>query len=335
MDNARKTTLNVIYNGKVLSSTTKHRIENFKYTDVASGESDSIEMTLNNRDFRFMKNMPRKGDKISCSITRHNWVRNGAKKTLKCGGFTLDDLSFSAPPLICSIGAVSLPAKGEFKSRKRKKTYKNITVREIASTISKRAGIPLYYSAPRIRLEKVEQNKVPDSEFLLEICSEYGLGIKIYNGKIVIFDEEKYEKKVVKTTIHRNNKIVESWDWNTTLQGTYTGAKVSYTDPDDNKTHHVTIGKKGRLLEVDVSAFSKNDAILKAKAKLAEENKKRTTMTLTIFPPDKPIVATDTIRIKGFYKLSGKYYVDKVEHSVSSSGYTQTLTAHKVSTRIS
>ncbi len=335
METARKTSLYLKHKENVLSNTTKSFVENFQYIDVASGESDSIELTLNNRDLRFMKSMPKKGDKIIANITRHNWIKSGTSKTLKCGKFILDDLSYSEPPRTCMIGAVSIPAKGEFKSRKRTKTYKNITIREIAKTISRHAGVTLHYDAPRVHIKEIEQSKTPDSEFLLSLCSEYGLGIKIYNGKIVIFDEEKYEKKAVKTTIWRNRKMVESWNWNTTLQGTYTGAKVSYTVPNNSKTHHVTIGKKGRMLEVDVTAFSKMDAILKAKAKLAEENKKRTTATLTLFPPNKPIIATDTIRLKGFYKLSGKYYVDKVEHNVSSSGYTQTLTVHKVSPRIS
>lgn len=335
MEMARKTTLYAKYNGKILSNAAKSLVESFQYTDVASGESDSIEVTLNNRNLQFMKNMPKKGDRITANIIRHNWIKSGTRKTLKCGKFILDDLSFSEPPRTCTIGAVSIPAKGEFKTRKRTKTYKNVTLQEIARTIAQRAGIALHYDAFKITIKEIEQSKTPDSEFLLSLCSEYGLGIKIYNGKIVIFNEENYEKKAAKAVLWRNKGTMISWDWNTTLQGTYTGARVSYTVPSDSNTHHVSIGKKGRMLEVDVTAFSKNDAILKAKAKLAEENKKRTTATLTIFPPDKPVIATDTIRLKGFYKLSGKYYVDKVEHSVSSGGYTQTITVHKVSPRIS
>ena len=88
------------------------------------------------------------------------------------------------------------------------------------------------------------------------------------------------------------------------------------------------------MLDVDVSAFSKRDAQLKAKAKLAAENKKRTTMTLTILPNPK-IIATSTIRLKGFRNLSGKYYVDKVSHKISKSGgYVMSIDIHKVYNRI-
>lgn len=330
----RKVGLSISYRGKNIKNVkVKNYVETFSFTDIASGESDSIELTLNNRDLRFMNNSkPCKGDKISASIQLHNWNVAGKTLSCKCGSFILDDLSFNEPPLECEIGAVSIPAKGEFKSTPRTKTYKNITVRELAKTIANRAGISLHYSASRIHIKEIEQNKTPDSEFLKGICEEYGLGLKIFNGKIVIFDEEEYEKKSPVTTLRRKKDTI-SWSWNTTLQGTYTGAKVTYTDADDNKKHHITIGKKGRLLNVDVTAFSKKDAGLKAKAKLASENKKRTTMSLTIFP-NPNIIATSTIRLSGFCKLSGKYYVDKVSHRISQGNYLMTLEVHKVKNRI-
>lgn len=333
MATARKTRLSVGYNGKNISQSIKPYIESFRYTDVASGESDAIDITLNDRSYLFMKKMPLKGDKINVSILRHNWTKSGDTRRFNCGKFFLDDLSFSEPPRICEIGAVSSPVKGEFKSTSRTKTYKNVTLREIAKTIAKRAKMTLHYSAPSIRIKEVQQNKQADSDFLLSLCQEYGMGLKLYNGKIVVFSEETYEQKKVKCILHR--KEVVEYSWNTTLQGTYTGAKVSFTGADANKTTKITIGRSGRMYTAEVSASTSAEAVWKAKAKLAEENKKRTTMTITVMP-GKNIVATDTIKVAGFYKLSGKYYVDKVEHSISpTSGYTQTLTLHKVSPRVS
>lgn len=331
---ARKTSLIVKYNGKNLPDKLKNYVEGFKYTDVATGETDSVEFTLNNRDLRFInKNMPKKGDSLIVSIRRTNWNKAGDTRNFKCGKFVIDDISFSGPPSKGSIGAVSMPVKEEFKSTKRSKTYKNITIEQLARTITKRAGIALHYSAKKIRIKEIEQNKEPDSSFLLSVCTDYGLGVKIYNGKVVIYDEEAYEKKKAVKTFSRTGGEVINWEWNTTLQGTYTRARVSYTDPSDNKEHKIMIGKKGRTLDVDVSAFSKNDAILKAKAKLAAENKSRTTMSLTIYP-DKNLVATNTIQLSGFRKLSGKYYIDSIVHSVDGNGYQQVLSIHKISKRI-
>lgn len=335
MENSRKSRVSIGYSNAKIRKSIKECLESFLYNDIASGSTDDISITLNNSDCRFMDNeMPKKGDKLTPVIYLHNWVRNGLTKSIRCGKMVLDDLSFSSPPSICTIGAVSLPAKGEFKNTKRSKVYKNVTIKEIAKKITNRAGIALHYSAPRILIKEIEQSNTADSEFLMSLCEEYGLGIKIYNGKIVIFNEEDYEKKKPVDNIQRTKDIVISWDWNTTLQKTYTGAKITYMDSESNKKNHIRIGKSGRMLNVDVSAFSKRDAKLKAKAKLASENKKRTTMTLTIFPNPK-IIATSTIRLSGFRKLSGKYYVDKVSHKISKSGgYVMTIDIHKVYNRI-
>lgn len=332
MAKGRSTKVSISYNGVNMDKKLAPFLEDFQYTDVASGENDAIDITLNNRDYQFMtKSMPKKGDKMSARIIRNNWEMSGVTKTIKCGTFILDDLSFEGSPNTCTIGAVSAPVKGEFKATKRTHIYKNATVKEIAGKVTKRAGIALFYDAPNVVVKKVEQSQATDSDFLLELCEEYGLGVKIYSGKIVIFDEEKYEQKAPALEIKK--KAVSEWNWNTTLQRTYTGAKVSYDDPDDNKEHKITIGKKGRMLRVDVSAFSKKEAAIKAKAKLAEENKKQTTMSVTV-PGNVSVYSTQTVKMSGFGKLSGKYYVDKVVHAVGSNGYQKNISLHKVAQRI-
>lgn len=60
MATARKTRLSVGYNGKNISQSIKPYIESFRYTDVASGESDAIDITLNDRSYLFMKKCPLK-----------------------------------------------------------------------------------------------------------------------------------------------------------------------------------------------------------------------------------------------------------------------------------
>lgn len=333
MENGRRTMVTLVYNGKNLTKQLQNLIESFRYTDVASGESDSIEMELNNSSLDFCtRHMPQKGDWMTASILTKNWKSNGKVQELKCGKFVLDDLSFEEPPLTCNIAGVSAPVQGGFKTTKRSKVYKKTTVKEIASQIAKRAGVSLYYDAPGIKVTKVEQSKTEDASFLLSLCEEYGLGMKLHKNKIVIFDEESYEQKAPVNSIHRKGGHIKSWTWNTTLQRTYTGARVAYTDPASSKKNHITIGSKKRIYRADVSASSKADAARKARALLAKENKKRTTMTLELF--DVRVYAATTVKMEGFGKLSGKYYIDQVVHSVGSSGYTQSVTLHKVSPRI-
>lgn len=328
----RKTTLNINYKGTKLKSTINNYIESYSYTDVASGESDSISVSMHNIDKKWINEyMPEKGDSISANIVMENWKKEGDRKTLKCGSFTIDDISFSGRPLTGNIGAVSTPANEDFKATKRTKTWQNTNIKEIASEIARNAGISLYYEAATIKISEVEQDEA-DSSFLYSLCQKYGLALKVFNNKLVIFDENVYEKKAKVATISEKD-IVGSWSYNTTLQGSYTGAKLSYTNPDNDKTITVEVGSKGRVYEFNAQADSRYDAELQATAKVNQANRKITTMGMKIIA-NPAIIASSVIEVTDLGKISGKYYVDKVKHSISSSGYYMTLSLHKIQTRI-
>ena len=176
----------------------------------------------------------------------------------------------------------------------------------------------------------MEQNKQPDSAFLYALCEKYGLAMKVYNKKIVIFDIVSYEAKKEVLTI--NEKDMLNWSYNTTIDGTYTGVKLSYTDPDSDKTISVKVGSGSRWYEMDSQASSKYDAELQATAKVNAANREIETMTITI-RANTNLVASQCVKITGLGNANGKYYIDKIKHSVGN-GYTMQLTLHKVQSAI-
>ena len=119
------------------------------------------------------------------------------------------------------------------------------------------------------------------------------------------------------------------WEYNETIEGTYTGVDLNYTNPDIDDSINVSMGEEGRMYSINVQANSQYDAELQAAAKVNEANRKMETLTLTI-RADIRIIATLCVDITGLEAINGKYYVDKVKHSIGSSGYTMQLTLHKV-----
>ena len=332
MPEPRKTLLRVNYNGRKLNSKINDYVESYTYTDVASGESDSISVSLHNIDMKWLNEyMPNKGDSITTDIILRNWTGNEKTKTFKCGSFTIDDVSLSGRPLSCSIGAGSAPANEDFKTTKKAKTWKNTNIKEIASKIAGSAGIALHYEAGTIPISEVEQDEA-DSSFLYSLCEKYGLAMKVYNNKLIIFDEERYEAKPNVAKISEKD-IIGSWSYNTTLLGYYTGAKISYTDPDNSNTYSVEVGTKGRVYEFNSQVDNKYDAELQATAKMKKANKSVTTMNIKIVA-NTAIIASSVIEIVGLGKINGRYYVDKVKHSVGSSGYYMNLSLHKIQTKV-
>ncbi len=306
-------------------------VTGFSYTDVASGKSDSVSITLHDIEKEWLgEYMPERGASFGAVVSLINWNEEECVDKFDCGTFILDDVSFSGRPLNCVLGGVSVPTMDDFKSLPRNKTWEKTTIEEIASEIAGRAGVSIFYDADTIQIAEMEQNKQTDSAFLYSLCEKYGLAMKVYNHKIVIFDIVKYEAKGTILTLHERD--LNSWTYNTTIEGTYTGVNLSYTDPDSDETIDVTMGTSGRMYSINTQTSSRYDAELQAAAKVNAANRGITTMTVTI-RANINIVASHCIEIEGLGKADGKYYVDTVKHSIGS-GYNMQLTLHRVQTPI-
>ena len=62
----RKATASVSYNGKRIDTKLAEYLQSFSYTDVASGESDSLSLNINDRDRKWIKSwFPSKGNEDS------------------------------------------------------------------------------------------------------------------------------------------------------------------------------------------------------------------------------------------------------------------------------
>ncbi len=299
----------------------------FSYMDVASGQSDSVSITLQDIGKEWAgKLMPQRGAGLGAKIRLTNWGSEEKTDTFDCGSFVIDDISFSGRPLSCVIGGVSVPAMDDFKSLPVTNTWEKTTIRDIASQITAKAGIALYYDADAVQIAEIEQSKQTDSAFLYAICEKYGLAMKVYNNKVVIFDIVKQERKDAVLVIREED--TKAWSFNTTIDGTYTGVNLDYTDPATGDTIKVTMGEPGRMYAINTQASGQYDAELQAAAKVNAANRGIQTMEITIRANIK-VVASHCVTISGFGGIDGKYYVDRIKHSLGK-GYTMQLSMHKV-----
>lgn len=341
MSNARKAVPSLSFNGKSVTTTLKDYLESVSYTDVASGSSDSIDISVHNIGMKWLGAWyPKKGDKIKGSITFKDWNAAGKDLKLNCGTFVLDSIKFTGGPLAASFGALAIPASDSFKTTERTKTWKKVTVQKIATDIAKRYKLSLSYSGPSITINAIEQSEKSDSAFLYDICGKYGLSMKIYNSKIVIYDQTAQEKKKAVATLTRESFVDDSWDYSDELEGTYTGARISYKSGKDSKEISVYLGLKkenasgSRVLKINETAYDATDAYYKAAASVNKSNEKATTMTGKIWPNPK-VCAGVCVTISGMGKMNGKYFVEKSTMQITDSGTEQSIELHKCQTRLS
>ncbi|PKM72857.1 MAG: hypothetical protein CVU91_07465 [Firmicutes bacterium HGW-Firmicutes-16] len=327
----RSAKVEITYNGQNITIPMGQFATSFSYTDNASGESDGIDINIQDSKKDWMNGMPTKGATIAAVLKVNDWTKAGDNRRLNCGTFILDDFSFSGPPTTGTISGVSVPAASAFKERKLTKTWEAVTIAEIAKTIAAAASIGLVFdTAASFKIAAIEQSKQTDCEFLCKLCETYGLSMKVYNSKIIIFDRETYKAKAYAGRIDASD--MESWSWKTTLAGTYTGGALTYTDPSTEKEITFTTGAGSRVLECAEKADNAADAERILLAAINNANHGSTSMSVSTMGEVK-YVAGQTVQITGLGKCNGKYYIDKVTHDLGG-GYKSSYDLSRVETAV-
>lgn len=328
------------FNGKNVTKQLKPYLKSVAYTDVASGDSDQLDLNLQNIGAEWLgKWYPTKGDKVVGSLIFYNWTKAGTEKALPLGVFTMDDISFTGGPMSAKFGCVAVPNSESFRVRERTKTWENITVQGIAKEIASRYKLDLRYSGESITIKSLEQSDQTDCAFLYKVCEDYGLSMKVYAGAIVIYSQTEMEKKKSVATLNRQSFVDDNWTFNDTLAGIYTGARISYKSSNSDEEISVYLGLKAenasgsRVLKISETADSLNDAYYKAAARVNKSNQEATTISGKIFPNPK-ICAGVCVTISGMGKANGKYFVDKSKLEIGESGTSQDIEMHKCQKRL-
>lgn len=329
---ARHATVALTYNGKSASQMAEY-LSSFSYTDVASGSSDSISIELNDPDRRWIGGwFPQKGDRLKPTIQMFNWNKDGSTETIPCGLFVIDDFSFKGGPIKLNIKALAIPSLSGFKTTSRTQTYENTNIKAIGDVIAKRNNLTLYYDAPDISIESASQDNQNDCSFYSDLVVKYGLALKLFNDRLVVFNEATYEAAKSVATLSEND-FEPGWSWNTTLAGTYTGVDYQYTHTEKNQTFTEKVGNGDRILTCNDEANNQTEATIIALARLNAANKGTTTMKITLRAARR-ITATSCVDIVGLGNLSGKYFVEEVTTTVGS-GTKMSLSLRRVEQRFS
>ncbi len=329
---SRRVSIKLIYEGKDITDDIAPDLKSFTYNDNASSSADDVTIELKDDLGKWISSWaPSKGDIIIPTIITENWKYEGDSQSLYCGKFIIDEPSYSGRPRILSLGAISAPVDTQFMTVKHSQTWQKASVKKIAQNIADNANLALYFnSSSDPVIPFVEQSKEADAPFLTELCQRNGLAIKIYNQRIVIFNEMEYEVKSPVPTIAESDLI--QWSAKTTLTDTaYDGCKIVYTDPKSHTTFTYTFkptdksGSKVYLINETVGSLAEAEQY--AKCKLRELNKKEYTLNLEL-PGNLELYPTQVVTIKDLGIFNGDYYIDKVSHKIGG-GFTTSLELHK------
>ena len=323
---ARSSYVRLIYEGKNITRSISPYLINFTFTDNSGGKADDISLTLEDRDGLWASSwFPEKGDKIQASIIH---IDGSKAQALPCGLYEIDSIDYSAPPRTITIKGISTAISKNMRHERHNKHWEFITLKSIALEIAGANNLALYYSGDNPFFERQTQAGISDIEFLQNLCSDFGLNLKVHDNKLIIYDiEQNYARESV-NTIEITDKHLISWKITTKGVNVYKSARVSYHDPVKNETFtgeasDDSIEGTEEILEINERVESPAEAQTLAEKRLLQANKNEVTGNITI-TGCVDYLAGNNITLSGFGAFDGKYTIESVTHSLSS-GYTSSL----------
>lgn len=332
------------YGQKNITNDITPYVRSVTYTDYLSGQSDGLEVELEDADGRWVRHWyPGKGDTLSLKIGYE------AAPLLPCGAFEIDEIEFAQPPATVSIRGLATGIKKSVRTRVGR-AYENTTLAAIAQRIAKRNKLTLTGKIRDIRIDRVTQYQERDVEFLTRLAREYGYAFKIVGSKLVFTELADLRDGKAVVTLRATDLI--SIRLRDKIKDVYQQAKVKYHNPKTKKlvvcgvkndgqvaeVGHTTAATKkqsgsaasGDTLKLSTRSGSKAAAQAKAQAALDDANLQQTAGSLTL-PGNPKLVAGATFALADCGKLSGKYLVESARHHIDrGGGYTTELEVKRV-----
>ncbi|MBQ3441630.1 MAG: hypothetical protein IJG33_00140 [Selenomonadaceae bacterium] len=315
-----KTSVKIMWNNNDITKDLEPFLIGMTYKDALSGESDVVELTLQDANHALIENLPPRGSAVNVTVNDFNF-----------GSFELDEITYSAPPSVMRVKANSISQTSALRQEDLSKSWENVLLSKIARDIADASNVELFYQAdydPTItRAEQGEQSRL---SFLQNLCVDNGLCLKVSDNKLIVCEESSLEAQEPVATLTWSD--VTRFDATATLNEVYQKCEVNYRhgQKDKNFSAVATDDTKstGRTLRINKRVNSQAEADRLARHKLREANKKEFEVSLTL-PLNLRLLAGVTVDLDfGFF--SDKWIVDESSHSVSDSGSQSRIKLHKV-----
>ncbi|MCM5528971.1 phage late control D family protein [Parasegetibacter sp. NRK P23] len=328
--NLPKPEYSIIYNQRDISMDISEQVLGISYTDKVAGESDTIEISVEDTDGRWQNDWyPKKGDTIQAFIRENN-------RQLDCGVFEIDEtaLSSSTGGDIFTIRGLAAGIKAPVRTKK-SYAHHNKSLREIANTIAAESGLTLLGVVPDITLGVSNQYRETAVGYLNRIGSEYGCVFSIRGDKLVFTHYLEIENSNSVLSIPKSKSITVNLTDQTNK--TFKAARVRHNKPNDKEVQEFTSTEQNPTgssdtLEIRVKAENRQQAEAKAKYALSKNNTKTVSGDVNM-PGNILLVSGSNFELTGFGFMSGIFHIIESTHTIDRSGaYTTSATIKRVKT---
>lgn len=304
--------IRVLINGTDI--TNKLYIKNVCYKEYARSRTDLLEVNLSNTEKEWEKWDLKIDEEIEV-IYANNSTEYSTKTMF------IDDLKVIPGGFKIMAKSINLKTKSNTI-----KIWENIGLNTIFREISSKynLGFESYETEDFVYL-RVEQNEF-DFDFLDRLASREGYSIKIFNKKLILFDDKKIESKQSVKTIKRN-EVLGEFNVNTKQNKRYSKVIINSELGKIEAENENIVGGTKEFFEEDIYISSQGEGGRFAKNLLHKINQDYQSIVIKI-DGDTSISAGNTVNIEGFEKYDGKYFIE--ENTVLlDSNFFMTLTLRR------
>ncbi len=331
----------IIYEGKDISADISPYLLSVGYTDRLSGESDELELRLEDTDGRWRGDWyPGKGDSLAVSIGY------AGQELVSCGSFEIDEIELSFPPDEVSIRALATGISVSCRTRK-SHGYEKTTLAGVVRVVCGRLGLTPAGEVADIPIDRVTQYQESDLAFLTRLAGEYGHTFKI-SGKTMIFQRRDGVLAAESARTFRREDV-SSCRFRDTLKGIPQKVKIKKQDAGtktlkvygkDGDDRLAVVGsteqarkQRGRASKTAsgdelrlVGRGSQAQLAARGNAALQDAELERCRAELSLYG-DPSLRAGVSVELgEDFGAPAGKYLITCSRHEISQEGYVTTLT---------
>lgn len=326
---ARHVSVRVIIAGKDVTKDLSPYLKAVTYEDVESGETDTIEIELQDAGRLFIADwFPSRGDTLEVELWREGWQGDGQTETLPLGVFEVDEITNSYPPNVAKIKGNSCPQNSALRQVDESRAWEDVKLSAIAADIAAKAGVELFFEAsddPTVK--RAEQAELSALAFLEKLCRDNGLALKFADGKLIIFDEAALESQAAVSVLRYDRSVIKQFSATATLSEIYKSCEVSYKHGKQDELFQSKFEDPakadGKVLKVNQKVETKAEAEKLARKKLREKNKEEIKIQLTTVGRFE-YLSGQVVELAGHGFYNGRYIIERATHKVGT-GYEVSL----------
>ena len=314
----------IIADNQNITDKIKDRLLSIRITDEIKDQSDTLEISLDDREYKI--ELPKTGAELNISL---GYEEIGISHI---GLFIVDELSLSSPPATLIIRARAANFRESLKAQKTR-SWDETTIGKILNEIASDNDLESKVSKEfkNIEIIHLDQTEESDLHLLTRLGKQYDAIAKPIENYLAFVTREDFksatDKKIKDIQLKPEN--VEQWRATIAERGKYQSVSAFWHDLENAERVKIKIGDGKPEYILRHNYIDADQAGLAASAKLESINRGVATVNITM-QGDPSISIKAKLVLNDFREgVNGDWEITRVNHDFSSSGYKSMISAER------